>query len=50
LKARFESKKTSDVAFAKSPRAIYQWFFAQTPYSDQNWKVILVGRGREAEV
>ncbi|MEP2296963.1 M14 family metallopeptidase, partial [Algoriphagus sp.] len=44
LKARFESKKTNDANFAKSPRAIYQWFYAQTPYYDQNWKVIPVGR------
>jgi len=44
LKARFESKKASDAAFAKSPKAIYQWFYAQTPYYDQNWKVIPVGR------
>ena len=44
LKARFESKKASDADFAKSPRAIYQWFYAQTPYYDQNWKVIPVGR------
>jgi hypothetical protein len=44
LKTRFESKKASDADFAKSPRAIYQWFYAQTPYFDQNWKVIPVGR------
>jgi hypothetical protein len=44
LKTRFESKKASDADFAKSPRAIYQWFYAQTPYFDKNWKVIPVGR------
>jgi hypothetical protein len=44
LKARFEAKKASDANFAKSPRAMYQWFYAQTPYYDQNWKVIPVGR------
>ncbi len=44
LKSRFEQKKTADPEFAKSPRAIYQWFYAQTPYFDQNWKLIPVGR------
>ncbi len=44
LKKRFEEKKSAEPDFAKSPRAIYQWFYAQTPYFDQNWKVIPVGR------
>jgi len=44
LKKRFEEKKSAEPDFAKSPRAIYQWFYAQTPYYDQNWKVIPVGR------
>ncbi|REG87073.1 M14 family metallopeptidase [Algoriphagus antarcticus] len=44
LKTRFEAKKKTEANFAKSPRAIYQWFYAQTPYYDQNWKVIPVGR------
>jgi hypothetical protein len=44
LKAKFEAKKSAEADFAKSPRAIYQWFYAQTPYFDQNWKVIPVGR------
>jgi hypothetical protein len=44
LKKRFEDKKAAEPDFAKSPRAIYQWFYAQTPYFDQNWKVIPVGR------
>ena len=44
LKKRFEDKKGAEPDFAKSPRAIYQWFYAQTPYFDQNWKVIPVGR------
>jgi hypothetical protein len=44
LKVRFETKKNTEPDFAKSPRAIYQWFYAQTPYFDQNWKVIPVGR------
>jgi hypothetical protein len=44
LKKRFEDEKATKPDFAKSPRAIYQWFYAQTPYFDQNWKVIPVGR------
>lgn len=44
LNKRFEDKKAAEPDFAKSPRAIYQWFYAQTPYFDQNWKVIPVGR------
>ena len=44
LKKRFEAEKSSNPDFAKSPRAIYSWFYKQTPYFDQNWKVIPVGR------
>lgn len=44
LNKRFEEKKAAEPDFAKSPRAIYQWFYAQTPYFDQNWKMIPVGR------
>jgi hypothetical protein len=44
LKKRFEDKKVAEPDFAKSPRAIYQWFYSQTPYFDQNWKVIPLGR------
>nr|WP_170857115.1 M14 family metallopeptidase [Algoriphagus locisalis] len=44
LKKRFEAEKTANPDFAKSPRAIYSWFYKQTPYFDQNWKVIPVGR------
>ena len=44
LKTRFEEELAKDEAFAKSPRRIYRWFYEQTPYLDQNWKVIPVGR------
>lgn len=44
LKKRFEEEKTTNPEFAKSPRAIYSWFYSQTPYFDQNWKVIPIGR------
>lgn len=44
LKKKFEEEKEKDEEFAKSPRRIYRWFYEQTPYIDQNWKVIPVGR------
>lgn len=44
LKKRFEAEKASNPDFSKSPRAIYSWFYKQTPYFDQAWKVIPVGR------
>ncbi len=44
LKTRFEQKKKDDPEFANSPRAIYQWFYAQSPYFDQNWKWYPVGK------
>lgn len=44
LKTEFEEKKASNPEFAKNARAIYSWFYAKTPYFDQNWKVIPVGR------
>lgn len=44
LKKRFEAEKASNPEFAKSSRAIYSWFYEQTPYYDQNWKLIPVGR------
>lgn len=44
LRTEFEEKKASDPEFARNARAIYSWFYAKTPYFDQNWKVIPVGR------
>ncbi|WP_296701777.1 M14 family metallopeptidase [Algoriphagus sp.] len=44
LQKRFEEEKAKDETFAKSPRRIYRWFYEQTQYIDQNWKVIPVGR------
>lgn len=44
LKKRFEEEKGTNPEFAKSPRQVYRWFYEQTPYFDQNWKVIPVGR------
>ncbi|SHJ70685.1 Zinc carboxypeptidase [Reichenbachiella agariperforans] len=44
LKERFESKKATDSVFAQSPRAIYEWFYQQSPYYDKQWKVYPVTR------
>lgn len=44
LKKRFEEKMANEEDFSSSPRQIYRWFYEQTPYIDQNWKVIPVGR------
>lgn len=44
LKKRFEEKKAANPDWEKSPRQIYHWFYEQTPYFDQNWKVIPIGR------
>jgi hypothetical protein len=44
LQQRFDEKINTDTAFANNPREIYRWFYAQTPYFDQEWKVIPIGR------
>ena len=44
LKKEFEAKKESEPEFAQNPRRVYRWFYEKTPYFDQNWKVIPVGR------
>jgi len=44
LRNRFEEEKKSNPEFKNSPRDIYAWFYAQTPYLDQNWKVVPIGR------
>lgn len=46
LKSQFEEKLKSDPEFAKSPESIYSWFYEKTPYFDQQWKVIPVGKER----
>lgn len=46
LKIRFDEKMKAEPDFAKSPRSIYRWFYEQTPYFDQQWKVIPVGKER----
>jgi hypothetical protein len=44
LNKRFEEVKATNPEFIKSPRQLYRWFYEQTPFFDQNWKVIPVGR------
>ena len=44
LRVLFEQKKATDPAFASNGQAIYEWFYAQTPYFDSNWKLIPIGR------
>ncbi len=46
LKNRFDEKMKAEPDFAKSPRSIYRWFYEKTPYFDQQWKVIPVGKER----
>jgi hypothetical protein len=46
LKTQFEEKLEAEPEFAKSPRSIYRWFYEKTPYLDQQWKVIPIGKER----
>jgi hypothetical protein len=43
LREEFEQKKMEEPGFAADSRAIFEWFYAKTPYFDKNWKVIPVG-------
>jgi hypothetical protein len=44
LKKEFEQNKASDTAFANSPSAIYDWFYAKTNYYDSKYLLYPVGR------
>ena len=44
LRESFEDKKRADPDFASDGQKIFQWFYAQTPYFDTDWKIIPVGR------
>jgi hypothetical protein len=44
IRLEFEEKKKVDPEFAKSPRAILNWFFQRTPYWDTRKDVYPVGR------
>jgi hypothetical protein len=43
LRKQFQDKKEADPDFASDSRAIFEWFYSQTPYFDKNWKVIPIG-------
>lgn len=43
LLKEFEEKKKNDAAFASNPQAIYEWFYAQSPYIDSQWLLYPVG-------
>jgi hypothetical protein len=32
-----------DPGFATNPQAIYEWFYAQSPYVDERWLLYPVG-------
>ena len=44
LRKEFEAKKASDTLFAKNPQQILYWFYAKSPYYDQNRNIYPVGR------
>lgn len=44
LRQQFEQKKRENPAFAANPRAILEWFFAQSPYADMRFQWYPVGR------
>jgi hypothetical protein len=44
LRKEFEQKKASDVAFAKNPEAIINWFYSKSPWWDSQLNLYPVGR------
>jgi hypothetical protein len=46
LKAEFEKKLAAEPDFAKSPRERLQWFYARTPFFDDQWRLYPVVRER----
>ncbi len=44
LRKEFETQKASDPAFAKDPRAMYNWFYQRSPWFDNRLNVYPVGR------
>jgi hypothetical protein len=43
LRADFEAKKKQDPAFIKDSQAVYEWFYARSPYVDSRWLLYPVG-------
>ncbi|MFC1543049.1 M14 family metallopeptidase [Candidatus Neomarinimicrobiota bacterium] len=44
LKRSFERKLAEDAEFAANPQARLMWFYEQTPYFDNRWRLYPVGR------
>lgn len=44
LQKEFEEKKAKDEAFAKDPKAIYNWFYSKTKYYDERFLLYPIGR------
>ncbi|NNE46270.1 MAG: M14 family metallopeptidase [Rhodothermales bacterium] len=44
LRARFDDMLATDSTFSASPRARLQWFYEQTPFYDDQYKLYPVGR------
>jgi len=47
LRAEFEEKLRTDVAFRGNPNARLQWFYEKTPWLDERWKLYPIGRETE---
>lgn len=47
LRAEFEAKLESDVAFRGNPDARLRWFYEKTPWVDARWKLYPIGRETE---
>jgi hypothetical protein len=47
LRAEFEEKLESDVAFRGNPDARLRWFYEKTPWFDERWKLYPIGRETE---
>jgi hypothetical protein len=43
LRAEFENKKKTDPKFADDSQAVYEWFYAKSPYVDKDWLLYPVG-------
>jgi hypothetical protein len=43
LRAEFEQKKKDNPQFAQDANAVYEWFYARSPYVDKNWLLYPIG-------
>ena len=44
LRRTFQARLKANPAFAADPQARLQWFYEQTPYFDDRWRLYPVGR------